>query len=576
MIIEGEHKENCLFAGLAIYQGLREDILFCSNRSFWNNNTADRRKDANHTIAPSDDINLVIYAIKNYTTIFASLTFILSTCDGVAINPCEYEVYCGSTSSTLAVCNSYLDSLATATSQFKHEIQNIAIFESLHKIRFNYLSSSSLTQKTNSCLKIYFSSAVKARKQKIFQDRRYHQYFSGTSCFVVIIPEIGSLKNEMENWALYSTYVGVINRLESFQVLGMGKIITKHLDKHTQKQEKYTKIIIEEKDFHTFYKVTVKDDVTLRVKTLSGIAHNKDTKLTKIFFCLQGGSYSSLLVSLSVRQLELLGIISPLTSWHTSLNYIVPLINIDTRDKTKQLLNILTNFYSVSFGYLLHLTIKENSFSSLTNNAIVATLKIQTKFCIRKCLAEIVPKRIISDLKKCNTLISNDMSDTRGLFKEMYGDYCTTNSTLDWSMDVYAPDLFKSRGLEVLLPGIYENVEVHIYYHNYSINTNKGMLKIEWQDKKIMQRVNTSLLLNGKQYYIFPENINQGKVFSWNEAKKLCIKYESNLPILNSQSDIEDLVDVIVRAAWAGPIRMIFIGLQVSRKVYIFNQEEFR
>ena len=101
----------------------------------------------------------------------------------------------------------------------------------------------------------------------------------------------------------------------------------------------------------------------------------------------------------------------------------------------------------------------------------------------------------------------------KGLFKEMYDDYCTTNSTLDWSMDVYAPDLFKSRGLKVLLPGIYENVEVHIYYHNYSINTNKGMLKIEWQDKKIMQRVNTSLLLNGKQYYIFPENINQGQVF---------------------------------------------------------------
>ena len=91
-----------------------------------------------------------------------------------------------------------------------------------------------------------------------------------------------------------------------------------------------------------------------------------------------------------------------------------------------------------------------------------------------------------------------------------------------------------------------------------------------------MQRVITSLLLNGKQYYIFPENINQGQVFSWKEAKKLCIKYESNLPILSSQSDIQDLVDVIVRAAWAGPIRMIFIGLQVSRKMYIFNQEEFR
>ena len=176
LVIEGEYKENCLFAGLAIYERLREDILFCSNRSFWNNNPADTMKDTNHTISPSADMSLVIYAIKNHTTIFISLIFNLSTCNGVAINPCEYEVYCGRPSSTLTVCKSYLDSLTDANTEHKLEIQNVTQFESLHKILYGVAYSSILKQKTDSCSQIYISSSVKARKQNIFRDR-YHIYF---------------------------------------------------------------------------------------------------------------------------------------------------------------------------------------------------------------------------------------------------------------------------------------------------------------------------------------------------------------------------------------------------------------
>ena len=93
MTIEGEYKGNCMFAGLAIYQDLREEIHFCSNRSFCNSNTTDRTKDTNHTISPSDNMSLVIYDIKNYTTVSTSLSFKLSACHGVTINPCEYKAY---------------------------------------------------------------------------------------------------------------------------------------------------------------------------------------------------------------------------------------------------------------------------------------------------------------------------------------------------------------------------------------------------------------------------------------------------------------------------------------------------
>ena len=574
LAIEGEYKENCLFAGLAIYQSLREDILFCSNRSFWNSNMTNRIKDTNHTIAPSGDMTLVIYAIKNYTTILTSFIFNLSNCNGVAINPCEYEVYCGWHSSTLVLCKSYLDSLTTINTEFKLEIQNMTHFESLHKILYAESYLLTLTQMTDSCSQIYFSSSVRARTQNIFQDR-YHINFSGEACFVIIIPEIDNLKNEMRNWALYASYVGKINRLEALHVLGKGILIENHLDKYKQKQEKYNKIVIEEKDFQTKYKVIVHDDATLRIKTLSAINHDKDTKLNKIFLALQGGSYSSLLVSLFIHQLEsfnVSGILSTLTSWQMfntmSSNYIVPLINIDTKDKTKQSLNILTNLNSVPYGYSLYLEIKANSFLSYTNNVIVGLLKLQTKFCINKCVVWSNLSRFINDLKECNTLVSSDISDTKGLFAEIYDNHCSTKSTLDWSMYLYASDLLTSRGLEVLLTGIYEKADIHFYHHNYSIQTNEDQLIIKWQDKGTVQRVNTSLLLNGKQYYIFSENKIQRKVYSWNQAKELCIKHESNLPIFSSQSDVQDLEDIILRAAWTGPMRMIFIGLQVRTRCF--------
>ena len=145
---------------------------------------------------------------------------------------------------------------------------------------------------------------------------------------------------------------------------------------------------------------------------------------------------------------------------------------------------------------------------------------------------------------------------------------CTTKSTLAWSIDLHTSDLLTSRGLEVLIPGIYEKAGVHFYYHNYAIGRNEDQLIIKWQDKRIIQRVNSSLLLNGKQYYVFSENMNRRKVYSWKEAKDFCIKYESNLPIFRSQSDVQDLVDIILRAAWTGPMRMLFIGLQVRNRCF--------
>ena len=568
LAIEGEYKENCLFAGLAVYSGDREDILFCSNRSFWNSNTTDRTTDTKHTISPSDNMSLVIYDIKNYTTVSAYLIFNLSTCNGITINPCEYMVYCGTRYRRSKICKTYLDTLTTANTQFKFTRLIVKQFESLHKILYEEVYLLTLKQKTDSCLQIYLSSSVPAREQNIFRDVHYH-FFSERSCDITIVPKIDGLINEIGNFPLYASYEGKINRLEDFQASGIGRIISDLIDKYTQKQGKYTKIIIKGKgnNFYTKYRVLIRDDVIFRVATLSDIAHYKDITMNmKFFFRLKGGSYSTILVSLihQVKVLNELGISSTLWQMFNTMSsrYSVPLITINSKHKTKQFLNLLTNFNP--YGYSLHLEIRGRSFHSHIKKTVMAILKIQTRFCICKSPIKFSMSKPILNLKKCDTLMSSDILDTKGLFTEIYENHCTTKSTLDWSMKFHAFDLLKSKGLEVVLPGIYEKARVHMYYHNYSIERNEDQLKVEWQDKKILQIVNTSLLLNGKQYFILSETINQGKIYSWKEAKEICIKYESNLPILSRQSDIQDLVDIILRAAWTGPMRMIFIGLQVS------------
>ena len=214
---------------------------------------------------------------------------------------------------------------------------------------------------------------------------------------------------------------------------------------------------------------------------------------------------------------------------------------------------------------------KGNSFYSSKQKTILAKLKIQTTFCISKCIIDGYSK--IWDMKHCHYLTTSDIteSDTteeynKTLFARIYNNHCRSvnQMTLDWSMDLHVSNFLRSRGLDVLLPGIYEKTEIHILDQNYSTGKNEDQFIINWLNRRVIQTVNSSLLLNGKKYLIFPETRNKKKVYSWHEAKELCIKFESHLPIFRSQSDVQDLIDIILRAAWTGPIRMIFIGLQVS------------
>ena len=370
---------------------------------------------------------------------------------------------------------------------------------------------------------------------------------------------------------MYESYSGKINKLEKLEFSGLGKIITKHLEKYSLKKEENTEIFIEERDFNTKYKISIRYDIKFNIVIVSGIHNGKDTMLYQRNLMFHGGSNSAVLILLRVQHLKTLkeaGFLSTLTSWQmfniVSKNFIMPLLNIHTKGKTNQLLNILNKFNSVAYGYSLHLEMKGNLSYSSKQKAALANLKIQTTFCIPKCKVD--GSRRIMDLKQCQFLMASDITDKKTLFPTIYDNHCRSMNqrTLDWSMDLHVSNLLKSRGLEILLPGIYEKAEIHNFSLNYSIGTKADQFTIRWLNRRIIQKVNTSLLLNGRRYLIFPETMNKRKVYSWQEAKELCINFKSHLPIFRSQSDVQDLIDIVLRTAWAGPIRMIFIGLQAS------------
>ena len=220
------------------------------------------------------------------------------------------------------------------------------------------------------------------------------------------MPDINSSKTLMQDWVLYASSMGKINRLEKLQVIGTGKIIIHQLQKYVLKKQKYTEILIEEKDFNTKYKVSLQCDIIFQIYIVSHIGHDKGTKLKQMFLGFQGGSNSTVLISMLVYQLEILiknVLMSTLTLWEIlnimKPDYILPLLNIGTKGKTKQVLDILTKINSGVYGYSLNIKMDGNSFHSLINKSLVANLKIKTSFCISKCSVE---DRYIYNLENCH------------------------------------------------------------------------------------------------------------------------------------------------------------------------------
>ena len=136
---------------------------------------------------------------------------------------------------------------------------------------------------------------------------------------------------------------------------------------------------------------------------------------------------------------------------------------------------------------------------------------------------------------------------------------------LHWSK---ALALFRlnNTGVKVLLPGFYKEAVINIsrITENLSQSNQFSHLNVRWHDTNIFPTVNKSFQLNGKQYQIFTPIIFSNEMYTWTEAEHQCIKHGSHLPSISSQSDVQNLVHILLIAVWTGPIRMIYIGLKVN------------
>ena len=157
---------------------------------------------------------------------------------------------------------------------------------------------------------------------------------------------------------------------------------------------------------------------------------------------------------------------------------------------------------------------------------------------------------------------------------KVYGNKCDSDKKkkyiLHWSEILALPNFDNTKVIStVLLPGIYEQVKIHIS-HTQTIllqPNQSSCMDVTWHNTNILQKVDISLRLNEKQHQIFTEPSNSDKMYTWMEAERKCIEHDGHLPSMTSQSDVQDLVDIILQAVWTGPIRMIYIGLKVSNKV---------
>ena len=189
-------------------------------------------------------------------------------------------------------------------------------------------------------------------------------------------------------------------------------------------------------------------------------------------------------------------------------------------------------------------------------------LMIKSSFCSFKTVQ-------IAGMQYDDVLNEFDPFDTEESFK-IYSNKCTDknkNYFLHWRQ-IMALSHYNNTEVvsKVLLPGLYEQVMICIAHtQTISLQPNQvSYLDITWQDTNILQRVDISLQLNGKRYQIFTDYKESNKLYTWMDAEDICIHHGGHLPSISSQSDVQNVVDIILRAIWTGPIRMIYIGLKVS------------
>ena len=128
-----------MFAGLAIYEEQREHLLLCTCRSLWANKTITKIGNHQSIVSKTRYVILVLYYMRNYTTVVATFNITTSRCTGILINPSEFEAYCSLwlhiKTKNMSLCDSYLQSFSSKQIKVVKEERYIVVFMNLKLLK---------------------------------------------------------------------------------------------------------------------------------------------------------------------------------------------------------------------------------------------------------------------------------------------------------------------------------------------------------------------------------------------------------------------------------------------------------
>ena len=497
-------------------------------------------------VSSTSQIMLVLYSVRYFTMSKASFKITTTKCTGIQINPCEFQAYCGWSETNMALCDTYLHNLKSNQFKIVKEEVSTVLFMNLR------LKNVTLEHSSVSCVHIYLSSQITARLKNIYEnDFNYNMY--AADCLANILITSDSVITDS---VITSKLQGSIRKAETLEISGHGNVITRNF---FMEEHRFAHLDFEQCKYRARFEYT---DVSMNLESMSEILTGR---ITTCILKVKGGSSSTMILrfvmlksqNYSVQREDL-----PLFSWTSckkvSTKYqIVASANIRFNNYTH-----LTKPLSVIYGQILN--IEQKIINSRLDTTV--TIEIRSEFCVFSCRF-----MQFSGRKYCGILNKNDPFDSEGLSSKLYSTKCSSDTfmtdDLYWEQILKLSHFYNTKVLaSVLLPGIYKQVTIRISHTpTISLPSNQfSYLDATWQDINILQRVDISLQLNKKKYQIFTQPWKSNKMYTWMEAESKCVEHGGHLPSFSSQSDVQDLVDIILRAVWIGPIRMIFIGLKVS------------
>ena len=531
---------SCTFAGLSFHQLEHEYLLFCKNEdaalSYFQKQFA----------SYNESMTAVLYATDGYVSVNCSLNITTTSCTGITINTCELYLYCQTSKLKHDwFCLPYLKLLSSSD---KLELWT----EDIVEIYYSRISDTRivegkgliLNQSPESCLMFHLSNMVSPQYHEIIKSK-YFSYFLSVSCSLTLYYDT---KKAAEQNVILTQIDGHIQEWDGLYIEGKGLMMSENYHERSATDANNTLDTSEPltQAIHLSYLMRNRiADISLHI--LSDPSSLAGRFRIRYFTTLGTGSVMILKVS---KQKKYSAYFQSLSEWQQVaseyLGNAFPLNNSIIREHAR-----LTDIY-IDDKYLreilsLRLHIKVLNLPVNVTDGFITTIIFQTKYCVKKWL-------------DCDSYLNDE------IFYEAHLNKCSVNHTLEWQMPLTASTFRAEQSLNVSLGGYIRTAKFDFDELSPSVVAScpKCYFMIRWIDNKILAAVSDTLILDSKQYSIYPSTETSRRRYSWHEAEQFCDEHGAHLPSFSGKIDVLNLIRILERAVWTGPIRNIFIGLDIK------------